>query len=170
MFRHRTYDNGGCPRDVLELPSQAFEHAFEVGEGDWAADVEQDGVLLPLHPLEVLQLAEHVGVADLAEFLNLDRDAAVEQDDERESDADDQAHVDVHDDDGNERSDPKDPVEFGTAGKLGEVVDLHEHALQGHNDDGGKNGLFRDNIIFIKQFINGSSILNLKLLEICGDI
>ena len=127
---------------MLELPSQAFEDAVEVCEGDGAADVEQDGVLLPLNYLEVLQLAEDVGVADLAELLDLDCDAAVEEDDQREADADDQAHVDVDDDDGYEGPDPEEPVEFGPAGELGEVVDLHEHALQRHHDDGGKNCLF----------------------------
>lgn len=154
----QTYNDRGCPRDVLKLPPQGLQHALEVGEGDGAADVENDGILFPLDPLEVFELAVHVGVAHLAELVDLDSDAAVQQDDQRKSDADDQTHVDVDDDDGNEGPDPEEPVQLGAAGKLGEVVDLHKHALQSDHDDGGKNSLLKRKLGHLDLDYPGGSV------------
>ncbi len=43
---------------MFQFPPQLFQDVVEVGEGDGAADVQHDRVLLPLGALEVLQLAK----------------------------------------------------------------------------------------------------------------
>lgn len=106
------YHKRSSSRNVLERSSQLLQNGIEVGEGDWAADVQQDGVLLPLGSLEVLPLAEQAGVFDGAELVYADGDAAVEQDEEGEADADLQTGVDVHQDDGQEGADPEEAIQL----------------------------------------------------------
>ena len=135
---------------MFERSSQLLKDCIKICESDRPADVQEDCVLLSLGSLKVFPLAEHAGVFDGAELVDIDGDAAVEKDEEREANADLQTGVDVHDDDGQEGADPEESVQLWSAGELWKVVDLHEHALQGDHDDGGENGLE----IIWKQILN----------------
>ncbi len=57
--------------DAFELFPQLLEDVLEVGEGDGAADVEQNGVLLSVDPLKVLQLSKDSGLVDFTQLFDL---------------------------------------------------------------------------------------------------
>jgi hypothetical protein len=66
-----THNDWGRSWDAFELFPQLLEDVVEVGEGDGAADVEQNGVLLSVDPLKVLQLSKDSGFVDFTQLFDL---------------------------------------------------------------------------------------------------
>ncbi len=76
--------------------------------------------------LSVGQLPEHRGVGALS---------PPDQGHERHADSDAEPHVNVDDDDREERGQPDQGVELARLPRRRQVLDLHEHALERHEDD-----------------------------------
>ena len=67
--------------------------------------------------------------------------SAVDEQEQVGADARIEAEVDVQQDGGPEDKHPEGAVEPVALVELGEVVDLEEHPLESHDDDGGEDGL-----------------------------
>ena len=129
---------------VPDLLVDHFQGAFKVGKAEDSLELEDGGLLRPERELAVRHLCHEARVGHRRHLRHLALVAAVDQEQEVQDDANEEAGVNVQEDDRREREDPEQPVPLGVLVELGQVVHLQQHALESHDKDGAKYCLKTD--------------------------